>query len=223
MITLDQVKKNKQVLAYIEQSDIVLNKLEYTYHGLSHVDLVSKRAGEIAETFGFNTKKVEYAKIAGFCHDMANFIGRNQHHYWGALLFNQIFAHHTDDLSGITQIMHAIASHDKYEKELIDEITAAVVIADKSDVHRNRVRKHSRGIKNLQNDIHDRVNFAVVENHLILDKNTKTIELKLKIDDKMISAMDYLEIFIERMSYCKISAQKIGCNFHLNINNFKLL
>lgn len=223
MITLEQVKENKHIMAYIKQSDIVLNKLNYTYHGLSHVNLVAKRAGEIAQTFGFSKRKIEYAKIAGFCHDMANFIGRNQHHYWGALLFNQIFAEKTDDLQGLTQIMHAIASHDKYEKELIDNVTAAVVIADKSDVHRNRVRIHSRGSKNLQNDIHDRVNFAVVDNHLILNKDKKTIELKLTVDRKMISAMDYFEIFIERMSYCKFSAQKIGCHFHLNINNFKLL
>jgi metal-dependent HD superfamily phosphatase/phosphodiesterase len=223
MITLDQVKNNKQILAYIKQSDIILNKLDYTYHGLSHVNVVTKRAGKIAQTFGFSKRKAEYAKIAGFCHDMANFIGRSQHHYWGALLFNQIFAEKTDDLAGLTQIMHAIASHDKDEKELVDKVTAAVVIADKSDVHRNRVRIHSRGSKNLQNDIHDRVNFAVIDNHLILDKNKKTIKLKLTIDCKMISVMDYFEIFIERMSYCKFSAQKIDCCFHLNINNFKLL
>lgn len=223
MITFEQVKNNKQVLAYIKQSDKVLNKLDYTLHDLNHVELVAERAGEIARTFGFSKNKIEYAKIAGFCHDMANFIGRSQHHYWGALLFNQIFAHHTEDITGVTQIMHAIASHDKDEKELVDRVTAAVVIADKSDVRRDRVRIHSRGKKNLQRDIHDRVNFAATENKLILNKNKNSIELKITIDDKMITVMDYFEIFIERMSYCKVAARQIGCKFHLNINDFKLL
>jgi hypothetical protein len=223
MITFDEVKNNQQVLAYIKQSDIVLNKLEYTYHGINHVNLVAKRAGEIAQTFGLDEREIEYAQIAGFCHDMANFVSRSMHHYMGAVLFNQIFVHHIDDLEGITKIMHAIASHDKDEKELVDKITAAVIIADKSDVRRKRVRPNSRGRSNLRRDIHDRVNFAVTKNDLILDKNKKTITLKLAINNRITTVMDYFEIFIDRMSYCKLAARKLGAKFHLNINNFKLL
>jgi len=223
MITFEEVKNNKQVLAYIKQSDFVLKKLSYTYHGINHVSLVAKRAGEIADVFNFNKREKEYSMIAGFCHDMANFIGRSNHHYWGALLFNQIFAHHSDDVKGVAQIMHAIASHDKDEKELVDKITAAVIIADKSDVHRKRVRPGSKNRRNLKTDIHDRVNYSVTENHLSLDFKKKTITLKLTIDDRITTVMDYFEIFIDRMSYCKLAARRLDCKFHLNINNFKLL
>jgi len=163
---------------------------------------------------------VELAGIAGFCHDMGNFMTRTYHHYYGALLFHQIFQ---NDFSPkeLSWIMQAIVNHDKYTMKLTNPISAIVVIADKSDVSRSRVKIFS--LDELKVDIHDRVNYAATSSGLKIDRIKKKIVLTIKIDRKYVPIMEYFEIFTERMAYCRQAADYLGYKFSLVINNFKLL
>jgi len=219
MLTLSQIKKNPQILEFIRQSHLALVALEYTEHGLRHANLVAKRANFLAKVIGLNSRFQELAAIAGFCHDMGNFLGRTQHHYWAALLFHQVFAH--EDPQELGLIMQAISNHDKEEMKFSNPISAVVVLADKSDVHRSRVL--TKSLKKIKTDIHDRVNFAVKQSELKVDKKKKDIILKLKIDTKFCPVMEYFEIFTMRMAYCRKAADYLGFKFNLIINNFKLL
>ncbi len=162
----------------------------------------------------------ELTAIAGFCHDIGNFVGRTQHHYWGAILFQQVFC--GENPKNTSLIMQAIANHDKgLEMKLASPISAIVVLADKSDVHRSRVLEGK--IDKIKEDIHDRVNYATTFSKLKIDKQRKKIALTLKIDTNFTSIMEYFEIFTDRMAYCRDSAKYLGYNFGLVINKFKLL
>lgn len=219
MIAFSEIKNNPQVLEFINQSESTLKALEYNEHGFRHINLVSDRARNIAKEMDLTKEEQELVAIAGFCHDMGNFLGRLQHHYWGALLFHQIFQNRMtpEELAIICQ---AIANHDKEEMKLNSSVASILVIADKSDVHRSRVRKEN--IKCLNNDIHDRVNFAVTETKLKIDKTKKIITLTIKLETKIIPIIEYFEIFTERMVYCRKAAEYLGYKFGLVINNFKL-
>ena len=165
-------------------------------------------------------REQELSEIAAYCHDMGNFLGRTEHHYWAALLFHQIFQKDFP-AQELTLIIQAIANHDKEEMKFSNKISAAVVIADKSDVHRSRVIVKS--FKKINDDIHDRVNFATTNSKLKIDKNKKKVILTLQIDTKIVQIMEYFEIFTERMAYCRQAAKYLGYQFSLVINNFKLL
>jgi len=199
-----------------------LANLSYTDHGLRHSTIVSKRAGKIAQEINLKKIDQELSEIAAFCHDMGNFLGRNYHNHNGALLFFQIFK---DDFSPkeMSRIMEAISNHDERIKEVsfADPITAVVILADKSDVHRSRVI--AKKFKDIESDIHDRVNYAVKSNELDIDKKKKKIILNLKIDTKFVPIMEYFEIFTRRMVLCRKAAHSLGYDFVLIINNFKLL
>ncbi|OQX71706.1 hypothetical protein B6D52_00295 [Candidatus Parcubacteria bacterium 4484_255] len=220
MLNLRQVKNHPRILEFIKQSDLATQALGYTEHGFRHSNLVSKEAKRIAKEIGLGEKDQELAGIAGFCHDMGNFLGRSRHHYWGALLFHQVFANNFSDRE-ITLIMQAIANHDKYTMKLTNNISALVVLADKSDVHRNRVS--TKSLKEIKADIHNRVNYAVTRSDLKVNKAKKQISLILKIDTHFVPIIEYFEIFIERMTYCRKAADYLGYNFNLVINTFKLL
>ena len=220
MLTLVQVKKNPQVQEFIKQSIAALKALEYTEHGFRHVQLVADRARNLAREVGLSRHEQELSAIAGYCHDMGNFLGRSEHHYWGALLFHQIFQN--DFLANeIAQIIQAIANHDKEEMKFSNKISAVLVLADKSDVHRSRVV--NRSIAKIERDIHDRVNYATTDSKLKIDKVHEKIILTLRIDTKFVPIMEYFEIFTERMSYCRLAAKYLGYKFSLVINNIKLL
>ncbi|MFH0856516.1 MAG: HD domain-containing protein [bacterium] len=216
MLTLSDIKKNPQVLEFIKQTEISLNALSYTEHGLRHAELVTARAREIANRIGLEKREVELAEIAGFVHDMGNFLSRTYHNYLASLLFHQIFM---DDFppAEIAIIMQAIANHDKEEMKFTSAISAVVVLADKSDVHYSRVTDDG------DDDIHDRVNRATELSRLKIDKNKKRIILNLQINTSSVSVMEYFEIFTERMVYCRKAAEFLGYDFGLVINNFKLL
>lgn len=220
MLNLNQVKKNSKVLEFIKQTEKSLKASGYTEHGLDHSNLVAKRARKIAKEIGLSEKEQELSAIAGFCHDMASFVSRNKHHYFGALLFHQVFQ---NDFSPqeISKIMRAISMHDRDEMELSNPISATLILADKSDVHRSRVlvKKMNR----IKADIHDRVNFATTMSKLLVDKKKKRITLILKIDTNFVPVIEYFEIFTQRMVYCRQAAQYLGYQFGLVINNFKLL
>lgn len=220
MVTLKNIQKNNQILDFIKKSDMVLETMGYTDHGLNHLNLVTARARTIAREIDLSKREEELAAIAAFCHDMGNFISRSNHHYFGALLFHQIFQDKikTEEL---TIIMQAIANHDKDEMEFIHPVSAIVVLADKSDVRRERVK--TRKIEEIKKDIHDRVNYATTKSKLRINKKKKRIILDLKIDTSFVKIMEYFEIFTERMVYCRKAAKYLGYEFGLVINNFKLL
>jgi len=220
MLNLRQIKNHSQILEFIKQSDLATQALGYTEHGFRHANSVSKESKRIAKEMGLKPRDQELAGVAGFCHDMGNFLGRSRHHYWGALLFHQIFANDFSE-EEITLIMQAIANHDKDVMKLTNNISALVVLADKSDVHRNRVS--SKSLKEIKNDIHNRVNYAVTRSDLKINKTKKQISLVLKIDTNFVPIMEYFEIFTDRMAYCRKAADYLGYKFNLVINTFKLL
>ena len=220
MITLSDVKKDPQVLNFIKQTDSALQALSYTNHGARHTNLVAQRSLEIAKDLGLTPRDAELAAIAGFCHDMGNFLTRTFHHYYGALLFHQVFQGRflPDEMS---TVMQAIANHDKDEMNFTHKISAILVLADKSDVDRSRVVDTS--MENIKKDIHDRVNYATRESKIKVDKIKKRITLVLKIDTNFCPVMEYFEIFTDRMVFCRKAAEFLGYDFGLVINKFRLL
>ncbi len=217
MFTLSQIKKDARLNAFIDQTDLYLKALGYTNHGRLHVSLVSERAKKIAQSVRLTPREQEFAAIAAWCHDMGNFMGRTLHHYWGAVLFGQCFLNTDNSPAETATIMRAIASHDKDELKLVDKLTACLVIADKSDVRRARVM--TKSFREIKLDIHDRVNYAVTANQMLVDNKKRTITLALILDTKFTDIMDYFSIFIERMNYCQKSADFLGYEFKLKINN----
>ncbi len=222
MLTLSQVKKNPQVLEFIQQTEITLAALSFTDHSLRHANLVADRARNIAKEIGLNKNDQELAAITSFCHDMGNFISRSHHNYFAALLFYQVFTNNFSPKE-MAIIMQAISNHDKSQEDMsfANPISAIVVLADKSDVHRSRVT--SQKMEDIKRDIHDRVNYATKECRLKVDKTKKRITLTLKIDTNFVPIMEYFEIFTDRMVFCRLAAQYLDYNFGLVINNFRLL
>ncbi|MEK7202799.1 MAG: HD domain-containing protein [Patescibacteria group bacterium] len=228
MITFIKVKNNPHILEFIKQSEKVLKNQGYTDHGLLHGQSVANRARTIAKEIGLTKEDQEMAAISGFCHDMGNFLSRSNHNYFGAILFYQVFK---DEflIEKISIIMQAISVHDKEEigdKEEAEMnfshlISAILIIADKSDVRKERVCLEN--LTEIKKDIHDRVNYATYWSKLKIDKKRKKITLFLKIDTKVVPIMEYFEIFTQRMVYCRKAAKYLGYNFGLVINNFKLL
>ena len=219
-LTLDQVKNNPKVQCFLKQTDIFLDAMGFTDHGQRHVNIVADRARMLAQKIGLNKNDQELSAIAGYCHDMGNFLGRTYHHYWAALLFSQIFMDEMGGEGDLATVMQAIVTHDKDEVKIISQVSAVLILADKSDVHRTRVR--NKDIKNIKSDIHDRVNYSVTENKFSIDKGKKEIILRLKIDTNITKPLEYFEIFIDRMTYCRLAADYLGYKFVLYINNFKL-
>jgi metal-dependent HD superfamily phosphatase/phosphodiesterase len=220
-LTLSNIKQNPQIDEFISQTDKKLDAMNYSDHGRRHSGIVSDRAMMIAREVGFKENEIEYAGIAGFCHDMGNFYDRKLHHYWAGLFFHQIFSNQTDDVQGLTSIIQAIANHDKEEARLTNSISAALIIADKSDVHRDRVKESNKD--KIHEDIHKRVNYSVTRNDLDVNADTKVVTLMLKLDTKFTPVMDFFEVFTGRMNYCRKSAEYLGYKFRLVINDFELL
>ncbi|HLC89345.1 MAG TPA: phosphohydrolase [Patescibacteria group bacterium] len=220
-LTLDIVKKNPKIREFIHQTEIYLDSLGFTDHGFRHVNIASDRAKSISKKIGMNTHEQELAGIAAYCHDMGNFLGREQHHYWAALLFSQVFLNEADNPNDVSTIAQAIVSHDKDDLKIVNKVTAVLILADKSDVHRSRVKNVSG--TNFKKDIHDRVNYAIVDNDLIVGSKSKFIILRLKLDTKFSAPLEYFEIFTERMTFCRLAANYLGYKFSLEINKFKLL
>ena len=220
MIILKDVKENHYILEFINQTEESMRALSYTNHGLRHTNIVADRAMSIAKQIGLSAREAELAAIAGICHDMGNFMTRNLHHHFGALLFAQAMGEKMEPKE-LAMIMQAIANHDKEEMNFTHAISAVLVLADKSDVDRSRVTE--KEIANIKGDIHDRVNYAARESKLRVEKGKKKITLTLKIDTNFCPVMEYFEIFTERMVFCRKAAQFLGYDFGLVINSFRLL
>ena len=219
MITLKDVRENPEVDALIRGVQKQLNALGYTEHGHRHISIVSKRAGDILEKLGYPERTVELAKIAGYMHDIGNCINRVDHAHSGAILAYNILKDMGMSVEERTEIIMAIGNHDENTGNAISDISAALILADKSDVHRDRVVN-----RNLSTfGIHDRVNYAVTNANLIIDEKEKKIMLDLTIDTKICPVLDYFEIFMERTMMSKYAAKFLKVWFELIINDTKLL
>ena len=219
MVTLEDVQNNKEVIALINGSQKQLSELGYTEHSIRHVSIVSKRAGKILDDLGYSSKRVELAKIAGYLHDIGNCVNRSDHAQSGAILAYEILKEMGMDLNDRTEIMTAIGNHDEETGEPVSDISAALILADKSDVHRNRVVN-----PNLPKfHIHDRVNYAVTESNLKLNSKDRIITLNITIDTKICPVLDYFEIFLKRTMMSKYAAKYLKIWFELVINGTRLL
>ena len=191
----------------------------YTEHSHRHISIVSKRAGDILEKLGYPDRTVELARIAGYLHDIGNCVNRVDHAHSGAILSFEILKQMGMPVEERTQIMMAIGNHDENTGTAVSEISAALILADKSDVHRDRVVN-----KNISTfDIHDRVNYAVTNADLIMDEKERKVTLNLTIDTKISPVLDYFEIFMQRTMMCKYAAKYLKIWFELIINDTKLL
>ena len=219
MITFKEIKADKKIKAYIEHADKSLLALGFTEHSYAHVGLVSHRAEYILSTLGYSERKCELVKIASYLHDIGNVVNRKDHSQSGAVMAFRILDTIGMDADEIAQIVTAIGNHDEGEGEAVSPLAAALIIADKSDVRRTRVRNSD--ITSF--DIHDRVNYSVIKSDLIVTKEKMEIELKLQIDTAISSVVNYFEIFLKRMIMCRKAAQGIGCSFKLTVNDQQLM
>lgn len=191
----------------------------YTEHSHRHISIVSQRAGEILETLGYPERTIELTKIAGYLHDIGNCVNRVDHAHSGAILAYDILKDMGMPVEERTEIMMAIGNHDENTGTAVSDISAALILADKSDVHRDRVLK-----ENLSTfDIHDKVNYAVTDADLKIDSQERKIVLKLTIDTKICPVLDYFEIFMDRTMMSKYAAKYLNIWFELLINNTRLL
>ena len=219
MITLKDIKENKELDALIRGAQKQLNAIGYTEHGHRHISIVSKRAGDILEKLGYPERTVELTRIAGYMHDIGNCVNRVDHAHTGAILAYNILKEMGMPVDERIEIMMAIGNHDENTGTAISDISAALILADKSDVHRDRVVN-----KNLSTfDIHDRVNYAVTNAELEIDEKERKIILNLTIDTNICPVLDYFEIFMQRTMMCKYAAKYLKIWFELIINDTKLL
>ena len=215
MITFENIKENDDVRTYISAADRSLGALGYTEHSFAHVGLVSKRAGDMLSSLGSDERTVELARIAGYLHDIGNLVNRSEHSQSGAIMAFRILDKMGMPSSEIATVVTAIGNHDEGTGVPVDKVAAAIILADKSDVRRSRVRNQDFSTF----DIHDRVNYSVVDSDLILNTADGTIRLMLNIDTSISSIMDYFEIFLERMALCCRAAEVLGLAFKLTIND----
>lgn len=213
------IVKNSEVLEYYEVGNRILRHLGYTDHSTVHTKLVADRAAKILEAFGYGEKEQEIAKIAGFMHDIGNAINRRHHAEYGAIIANEILRDTDIDMVDRVQIVSTIANHDESTGVAADPITAAIIIADKTDVRRNRVRERKKSAF----DIHDRVNYAVTSTELVCSDDDDVITLKLTIDEEICTMYDYFEIFLTRMMMCSRAAEVLDAKFELIVNDQKVL
>lgn len=218
-MTYQEIKKNKAIKDYITAADASLAALGFTEHSFAHVTVVAEKAGDILETLGYDDRTVELVKIAGYLHDIGNLVNRIDHSQSGAVMAFRILDKLGFDSQEIADIVTAIGNHDEGTGVPVSEFAAALILADKSDVRRNRVRNTDE----TTFDIHDRVNYSVTGAHLTISDDKKSIELNLTIDTKYGSVMDYFEIFMQRMLLCRKAAEKLGLQFKLVIDNQQLL
>ncbi len=219
MITYEQIKKDPDIRTYVEEADNSLAALGYTEHSFAHVTRVAEMAGNILAALDYPERTVELAKIAGFLHDIGNLVNRVDHSQSGAIIAFRILDKLGMDPKEIAAITAAIGNHDEGTGVPVSAIAAAIILADKSDVRRSRVRSKEINFA----DIHDCVNYSVTASSLDLDKENQLVRLSLTIDPNFSSVMDYFEIFLGRMMLCRKAAEKLGLRFKLTINGQSLL
>ena len=219
MVTAEQVKNDRAVKAYIAKADESLSALGYTEHSFAHVGLVANTAKYILETLGYDAHQIELAQIAGYLHDIGNVVNRVDHSQSGAVMAFRILDHMDMDPADVATVVTAIGNHDEGTGVPVNAVAAALILADKSDVRRSRVREKDSS----KFDFHDRVNYSVQKGSLRINEAKTVVELELEIDTAYGSVMDYFEIFMERMILCRKAAEKLGLHFRLTINGQQLL
>jgi len=216
-ITLEEVQQDPELSLYISSADRVMDAMGYTEHGFRHANLVARIAYQVLHRLGYSERDAQLACIAGYLHDVGNALARDAHGQTGAVLVYQTLRARMDG-GDLMPILAAIANHEETEGIAVSPISAAVILADKSDVHRSRVRK----AMDVDHDIHDRVNFAVEQSFLRVDSDARTISLELTIDTAISQVMEYFEIFLSRMQMCRHAAEYLDARFRLVINGQEL-
>ena len=214
-----EIKADAEVLALLERGNHDLGVLGFTDHSKAHTALVADRAANILQRLGYDEHTQMLARIAGFMHDIGNAINRSRHGEYGAILANDILKKYDLSLGDRLTIVSAIGNHDESTGGAKDAVSAALILADKSDVRRNRVRITDRE----KFDIHDRVNYAVTGSTLKVDPEEKIISLNLQVDESICSMYEYFDIFLGRMMMCRGAAEMLGAKFRLSVNGGKVL
>lgn len=219
MITYEEIRQNEDIRIYISEADESLAALGFTEHSFAHVTHVAEIAGYILETLGYSEREIELAKIAGYLHDIGNLVNRIEHSQSGAVMVFRLLDKLNFNAREIAIITTAIGNHDEGTGVPVNAVSAALILADKSDVRRSRVR--NQDVRNF--DIHDRVNYSVVKSELKINEAHTLIKLKLSVDTHFSSVMDYFEIFMERMKLCRKAAERLDLKFKLMINEQQLI
>lgn len=219
MITFEDIVKNAEINELIINAQKQMDVIGYTEHSIRHVSLVAARAAQVLKSLGSDERRIELAKIAGYMHDIGNCVNRVDHAHTGAILAYNILKDIGMDVKERTEIIMAIGNHDESTGTPVSDISAALILADKSDAHRSRVSKIDRSLF----DKHDEVNYAVTNSELNIDLEERKAILNLKIDTKICPVIDYFEIFMERTKMSKRAAKYLGLWFELIINDTNLL
>lgn len=218
-VTYEDVRNSEEIRTYIKQADESLKVIGCTEHSFAHCTKVAKIAGDLLEKLGYDVHEVELARIAGFMHDIGNVVNRIDHAQSGAMMAFRVLDKMGMPPEDVATVITAIGNHDEQTAAAVNAVAAALIIADKTDVRRSRVRNRST----INFDIHDRVNYAAEKSDVILEPDSKTITLDLKINTEICAVMDYFEIFTGRMLLCRKAAEFLGLQFKLNINDVYLL
>ena len=218
-MTYEQIKNHPEVNALLERGNYNLGVMGYTDHSMAHCALVAERAAYILKALGYSAHDQELARIAGCMHDIGNAVNRKNHAEFGALLANDILKEGGMETADRMTVIAAIGNHDESTGGAKDPVSAALILADKSDVRQNRVRTQDRD----KFDIHDRVNYAVTGHSLKVDPAEKKISLNLQIDESICTMYEYFDIFLGRMMMCREAAQMLGARFRLTVNGSKVL
>ncbi len=214
----EAIKEDEEINLLIEKGNQVLGELGFTEHSTKHATKVAQEAARILKELGYSAHEIELSKVAGYMHDIGNSINRNDHAHSGAIMAYQILKERKMPLADAITVATAIGQHDEATGTAVDAVSAALILADKTDVRRNRVR--NQVIANF--DSHDRVNYEALGSHLQIKKEKKVIQMELEMDDSMCTVMDYFEIFLQRMLMCKRAAEVLGCRFKFLVNGNKL-
>lgn len=218
-MTYDSIRHNAAARVYITQADASLAALGYTEHSFPHVERVADCAGSILKSLGYSARDVELVRIAGFLHDVGNMVNRSKHCQSGALIAFTLLSELGFPPEEIAAVTTAIGNHDEGTGTPVSPIAAALILADKSDVRRSRVRNSDVTFF----DIHDRVNYSVLKSELTINDAQTVIELALTLDTAISSVMDYFEIFLERMMLCRKAAERLSLRFKFTVNGQQLL
>ena len=218
-VTFRDVQNSPEIRTYITQADASLRALGYTEHSFAHVGKCVEVAARILSGLGYTEREVELARIAAYMHDIGNVINRVDHAQSGAVMAFRILDKMGMDPADVATVITAIGNHDEHTAFPVNAVAAALILADKTDVRRSRVRNQDTATF----DIHDRVNYAVEQSDVVLDTEKKTIQLTLTINTEVCAVMDYFEIFLQRMVLCRKAADALGLRFRLEINGLMLL
>ena len=219
MLTYETIRKDEAIQTYITRADESLEALGFTEHSFPHVCHVADMAGYILTTMGYDERTVELAKIAGYLHDIGNLVNRSEHSQSGAVMAWTLLQNMGCDPGELATIVTAIGNHDEGTGVPVNPVAAALILADKADVRRSRVRNQE--ISTF--DIHDRVNYSVKKSELKINSDRTLVKLKLTVDTRFGSVMDYFEIFLGRMVLCRKAAERLGLQFKLIINEQQLI